>query len=206
MESPSRTANARSASVSSEGARPFAIDDTSSAASIGPDVARVDDPVVHTGELDTFSRLGIEVDSRDCSSRHRGADVPVSARRHSAQRLDGFHSANVGNSNCRASLLSPMARPLLAPALFLCGAASLPVRAAVLGRPLVVSAGETILIAAIVFGRTGDSRRGGERHDQGCRGNGDEGPHASPAGLPRQRREQRSCNGHTSPGSSRRRQ
>ena len=148
----------------------------SPAAPIGPDVARVDDPAIHTGELDTLARFGIEVDSGYCSARDRSADVPISTRRHRAQRLDRFHSANVGNSNCRASLLSPMARPLLAPALILCGAASLPVRVAVLGRPLIVSAGETIVIAAIVFGRTGDSSRGGERQDQGCRSNGDQAP------------------------------
>ena len=72
---------------------------------------------------------------------------------------------------------APMMGLLVAPLFLLRGAASLPVGAAVLRRPLIVSAGETIGIAAIVFGRTGDGRRGGERQNQGCRGNGDQGPH-----------------------------
>ena len=52
----------------------------SPASPIGPDVARVDDPVVHTGDLDTLSRLRIEVDSRDGSPGRRGTDVPVYPR------------------------------------------------------------------------------------------------------------------------------
>ena len=94
----------------------FASGQMSPAAPIGPDVARVDDPAVHTGELDAFSGFGVEVKSRDCSASHRGADVPVSTRRHRAQGLDRLHSANVGNSNRRASLRSPMTLPLVAPA------------------------------------------------------------------------------------------
>src|SRR5271169_1341573 len=86
----------------------FATDKISPAAPIGPDVARVDDPAIHTGELDTLARFGIEVDSGDCSAGHRGADVPIPARRHRAQGLDGSHAANVGNSNRRDSLGSPM--------------------------------------------------------------------------------------------------
>ena len=40
----------------------FASEKMSPAAPIGPDVARVDNPIIHTGELDTFSRLRIEVE------------------------------------------------------------------------------------------------------------------------------------------------
>jgi hypothetical protein len=68
-------------------------------------------------------------------------------------------------------------RLLVATAFLLRGAASLPVGAAILRRPLIVSAGLTIVLATIVFGRPGDGRRGGDRQNQGCRGNGDQGPH-----------------------------
>ena len=138
----------------------------SATAWIRADVARVDNPAVHAGQLDTFPRLGVEVESRNGSVSHRGADIPISASRHRTQRLDRIHSANVGNSNGR----SPMMRLLVATAFLLRGTASLPVGAAILRRPLIVSAVETIGIAAIVFGRTGDGRRGGDRQNQGCRG------------------------------------
>jgi hypothetical protein len=54
-----------------------------------------------------------------------------------------------------------MMRLLVAPPFLMRGSASLPVGAAILR--LIVSAGETIVVAAIVFFRTGDGRRGGER-------------------------------------------
>ena len=57
----------------------FAGEEMSPAAPIGPDIARVDNPIIHTGELDTFSRLRIEVHSCNGSAGRRGADVPVSA-------------------------------------------------------------------------------------------------------------------------------
>src|SRR5579871_183526 len=126
----------------------------SPAARISPDVARVHDAAIDAGELDTFSGLGIEVVSRDRPARHRGADIAISTRGHRAQGLDGVHSANVGNSYPGGSLRSPMTLPLVAPAFVFRGAASLPVGAA--GLPFIVSPGEAIVIAAGVFGRTGD--------------------------------------------------
>lgn len=60
---------------------------------------RVDDPPVHTRELDAFARLGIEIKSRDGSARDRSPDVPVSTRRHHAQGRHRVRSDDVGNSS-----------------------------------------------------------------------------------------------------------
>jgi hypothetical protein len=63
-------------------------------------------------------------------------------------------------------------RPLVAPLFLLRGAASLPVRVAVLRLPLIVSAGETIVIATIVFGRPGDGGTSDDRQSEGPCGDG----------------------------------
>jgi hypothetical protein len=48
------------------------------------------------------------------------------------------------------------------------------------GLRLVVSAGETIVIATIVFGRTGDGYQSGDQQCEGSRGDGDDGPQGLP--------------------------
>ena len=145
----------------------------------------VGDTPAHACDLDAFPRLRIEVNSRDRSAGDRGSDVPVSARGQCLQRPYGVHSANVGNFGPRewrkaggarwrtrgASIRSPRAGPLFASALILRVPASLTVGAAVV--ILVISAGETIVIAAMVFGRTGVGRLGRERQNDGARGDGD---------------------------------
>jgi hypothetical protein len=64
-------------------------------------------------------------------------------------------------------------RPLVAPLFLLRGAASLPVGVAVLRLALIVSAGETIVIATIVFGRSGKGGPGGDRQSEVSCSDGD---------------------------------
>jgi hypothetical protein len=149
---------------------------------------RVDDSPVHACELDAFARLGIEVESHDGSARDRSPNVPVSTGRHHAQGPHRVRSDDVRNSSrgerprgdCGArrrawgpSIRPPIVRPLVASLLFVRGPAALPVGAGVL--LIVISPGETIVIAAIVFSRTGEGRCRGERQNKGARGDGDRG-------------------------------
>jgi hypothetical protein len=64
-----------------------------------------------------------------------------------------------------------MMGPFVLPALLSRVPASRTIRAAVV--ILVISANETIVIAAVVFGRTGESRLRRERQNDGARGDGD---------------------------------
>jgi hypothetical protein len=143
---------------------------------------RIDDPPIHVGDLDAFPRLRIEVNSRDGPASDQGPDIPVSERGEHLQGPYRVRAAEVGKSSLweswsarrrtwGASIRSPMARPLFASALILRVPASLTVGAAVF--ILVISAGETIAIAAMVFGRTGDGRLRRERQNDGARGNDD---------------------------------
>ena len=143
---------------------------------------RVDDPSVHRGDLKAFPRLRIEVNSRDGSTTGQGSDIPVSDSGQHLQGPYGVRAAQVGKSSSRkgrsarrrtwwASIRSPMAGTLIASVLLLRVPASLTVGAAVV--ILIISAGETIVISAVVFGRTGDGRLRPERQNDGARGDGD---------------------------------
>jgi hypothetical protein len=146
----------------------------SPAAPVRPDLVCVDDPVVGAGELDAFPCHGIEVDPEDHPADRRGPDVPVSARRHRGQSLRGLHSSDVGDSN-RATMTRPLRVGRVAPAFAFRGVASLPVGVAMLF--LVVLAGQTIVIAAIVIaGSVVGGRWRCGRQSECPRGDGDQGP------------------------------